>query len=92
VDKIRKQIPGRRKARNDIGVSMMRIQEYVSGLNLETFKQAYKTVDAVIRNFEVIGEATKKLPREGGAAKVSVYAMVGHVPVKEQADARVLWR
>ena len=28
------------------------------------FKHDYKTVDAVIRNFEVIGEASKKIPKE----------------------------
>jgi uncharacterized protein with HEPN domain len=28
------------------------------------FKQDYKTVDAVIRNFEVIGEASKNIPKE----------------------------
>jgi uncharacterized protein with HEPN domain len=43
---------------------MNRIQEYILELNLETFKQDYKTVDAVIRNFEIIGEATKNLPKE----------------------------
>ncbi len=28
------------------------------------FKQDYKTVDAVIRNFEVIGEAAKNIPQD----------------------------
>lgn len=42
---------------------MSRIQEYISGLTLKTFQQDHKTVDAVIRNFEVIGEATKNLPK-----------------------------
>ena len=28
------------------------------------FKQDYKTVDAVIRNFEIIGEAAKNLPED----------------------------
>lgn len=45
----------------DIVVSMERVQEYVSGLNFELFKKDFKTVDAVIRNFEVIGEASKNL-------------------------------
>lgn len=51
-------------ATEDIQSSMNRIQEYICELNLEAFKQDYKTVDAVIRNFEVIGEATKNLPKE----------------------------
>ena len=28
------------------------------------FKRDYKTVDAVIRNFEIIGEAAKNLPKD----------------------------
>lgn len=47
----------------DIVLSMQRVQEYISGLNFEHFKRDYKTVDAVIRNFEVIGEASKNLPK-----------------------------
>jgi uncharacterized protein with HEPN domain len=41
---------------------MQRIQEYTSVLDFKQFQQDYKTVDAVIRNFEVIGEASKNLP------------------------------
>jgi uncharacterized protein with HEPN domain len=47
----------------DIVVSIERIQEYLSGLDFPRFEQDYKTVDAVIRNFEVIGEASKNLPK-----------------------------
>jgi len=49
---------------NDIAVSMARVQEYIEGLDFQKFKWDYKTVDAVIRNFEVIGEASKNLPRQ----------------------------
>ena len=48
----------------DILLSMERIQEYISTKEFITFKKDYKTVDAVIRNFEVIGEAAKNLPAE----------------------------
>lgn len=48
----------------DIQLSMLRIEEYVDGLTLPQFKKDYKTVDAVIRNFEIIGEASKNLPEE----------------------------
>lgn len=41
---------------------MQRVQEYLLGLDFQHFKWDYKTVDAVIRNFEIIGEASKKLP------------------------------
>lgn len=41
---------------------MARGQEYIQGLDFQQFKWDYKTVDAVIRNFEVIGEASKNIP------------------------------
>lgn len=40
---------------------MARVQEYISDLDFIQFKRDYKTVDAVIRNFEIIGEASKNL-------------------------------
>ena len=45
-------------------MAMSRIAEYIDGYDFTTFKRDYKTVDAVIRNFEVIGEASKNLPKE----------------------------
>jgi len=48
----------------DIQTAMKRIAEYIDGLSFINFKRDYKTVDAVIRNFEVIGEASKNLPNE----------------------------
>ena len=48
----------------DIILAMDRIQEYISGLDFIHFKKDYKTVDAVIRNFEVIGEASKNLSKD----------------------------
>lgn len=48
----------------DIVLAMDRINEYISGLDFVHFKRDYKTVDAVIRNFEVIGEASKNLSKD----------------------------
>lgn len=48
----------------DIRISMERIAQYTEGFNLTSFKKDNKTVDAVIRNFEIIGEAAKKLSEE----------------------------
>jgi len=48
----------------DIALSMIRIQEYLEDMDFIKFRQDYKTVDAVVRNFEIIGEATKNLPVE----------------------------
>jgi len=48
----------------DMNIAMERIAEYIHGFSFSQFKMDYKTVDAVIRNFEVIGEASKNLPKE----------------------------
>lgn len=40
--------------------AMNRIAEYIEGLTFDQFKTDNKTIDAVIRNFEIIGEASKK--------------------------------
>jgi len=48
----------------DIQIAMNRIAEYIDGFSFIKFKRDYKTVDAVIRNFEIIGEASKNLPKE----------------------------
>lgn len=41
----------------DLLTGLERISQYIEGFNFRQFKQDYKTVDAVIRNFEIIGEA-----------------------------------
>ncbi|MDZ7741012.1 MAG: DUF86 domain-containing protein [Bacteroidota bacterium] len=48
----------------DMLTGIERIDNYIAGFNFRQFKQDYKTVDAVIRNFEIIGEAAKNLPEE----------------------------
>jgi len=49
---------------SDIQTAMSRISEYIQDFSFTEFKRDYKTVDAVIRNFEVIGEASKNLPSD----------------------------
>ena len=46
----------------DIVEAIQRIQNYSKGLSREQFSQDPKTMDAVIRNLEIIGEAIKKIP------------------------------
>ena len=48
----------------DIIDSCQKILTYTSGLNFDQFINDSKTVDAVIRNFEIIGESANRLPEE----------------------------
>jgi len=48
----------------DIKESIEAIFEYVKDEDLDSFIKDRKTYSAVIREFEIIGEATKHLPKE----------------------------
>ena len=47
---------------DDIVEAAKRIASYTTGLNQEQFSTDAKTLDAVVRNLEVIGEAVMKVP------------------------------
>lgn len=49
---------------DDIVEACRRINRYTSGLSFEQFLSDQKTIDAVVRNLEVIGEAAKKVPED----------------------------
>ena len=49
---------------SDIIESITKIKNYTSGYTFEDFLNDSKTCDAVIRNFEIIGEAANRLPEE----------------------------
>jgi len=49
---------------DDIRESTSRILRYTHGLSYADFVIDDKTVDAVVRNLVVIGEAVKRLPKE----------------------------
>ena len=46
---------------SDIREAIHRITTYVSGMTYEAFVADTKTQDAVIRNLEILGEATKNV-------------------------------
>ena len=48
----------------DILNSINLIEEYIGILEFKEFKQSRMVVDAVIRNFEIIGEAAKNIPAD----------------------------
>jgi len=46
---------------NDILEGMEQVAEYIAGLTRDEFMQDRKTTDAVVRNLEIVGEASKAL-------------------------------
>jgi uncharacterized protein with HEPN domain len=49
---------------DDIRISLAKIKRYTAGLDEASFLADEKTIDAVVRNLEIIGEAAKQLPAE----------------------------
>ncbi len=48
----------------DILSSIQDIEEFVKGMDFDEFVKDRKTINAVIRSLEVMGEAVKKIPDE----------------------------
>ena len=51
-------------ALTDIREAIDRIQRYVSGLTVDDFLNSTEKQDAVIRNFEIMGEAVRYIPSD----------------------------
>jgi uncharacterized protein with HEPN domain len=49
---------------DDMLLAIAKIGQYCKGLNFDAFSQDPKTIDAVVRNLEIIGEAANRLPDE----------------------------
>jgi uncharacterized protein with HEPN domain len=65
----------------DILDAIAAIQRYTSGMDYNTFASDRKTVDAVIRNITVIGEAARCVPTDVEAATI-------HIPWKDMREMR----
>jgi uncharacterized protein with HEPN domain len=81
----------------DILDAIARIQRYVEGLTFEQFLADQKTVDAVVRNLEIIGEAVRHLSatQEGlpGEAPWVDIAGMRNILIHEYfgVDLKIIW-
>ena len=66
---------------NDISDAMDAIEKFVEGIEFDEFKRNDKTSSAVIRKFEIIGEATKNIPDK-------IRQMYPSIPWREMAGMR----
>ena len=48
----------------DVLEAAQKVRQFTAGFTLDTFSQDAKTLDAVVRNLEIIGEAVKHLPED----------------------------
>ena len=65
----------------DILDSIKKIQNYVNQMEFDDFQKDGKTIDAVIRNFIVIGEAARNIPDE-------ISAKYPNIPWRVMGDMR----
>ncbi len=65
----------------DILMCMKKIQAYIDGLTYNQFSNDLKSQDAIIRNIEIIGEATRHLSD-------AIRTKYKHIPWKEIAGTR----
>jgi uncharacterized protein with HEPN domain len=48
----------------DMLAAIRKIERYTSGMDKDLFRGDEKTVDAVVRNLEILGEATRQMPED----------------------------
>ena len=65
----------------DILKAIESIEEFVKDMDFKEFQRDDKTVSAVLRKFEIIGEAAKQVPKE-------IRSKYPQVPWKEMAGMR----
>jgi|SRR5437899_2936388 len=81
----------------DILDAIAKIERYVQDLTFEQFKTDQKTVDAVIRNLEVIGEAVRHISAASDTLPASIpwvdIAGMRNILVHEYfgVDLRIVW-
>jgi uncharacterized protein with HEPN domain len=83
---------------NDICQAIDRIEQYIENLSFDAFSEDQKSVDAVVRNLEIIGEAANRFPDElkEKYSEIEWYKVVGlrHRIVHEYfgVDLEIIWQ
>jgi uncharacterized protein with HEPN domain len=83
---------------DDICEAIERIERYISGMSFDVFSKDRKSVDAVVRNLEIIGEASNRLPAEfkNSHSQIQWHKVVGlrHRIVHEYfgIDLQIVWQ
>lgn len=83
---------------DDILQAIGRIEQYIKDLSFDAFSEDQKSVDAVVRNLEIIGEAANRLPDEFKErySEIEWYKVVGlrHRIVHEYfgIDLQIIWQ
>jgi len=83
---------------NDIRQAIDRIEQYIKNLSFDAFSNDQKSVDAVVRNLEIIGEAASRLPDEFKEkySEIEWYKVIGlrHRIVHEYfgIDIEIIWQ
>lgn len=65
----------------DIVEAIEKIQRYTKGLKFQQFVRDHKTMDAVVRNFSIMGEAANQLPQ-------TVKKKYAHIPWRQVIGLR----
>jgi len=65
----------------DILDSVCEIESFIKGMSYEDFKRDRKTINAVVRSIEVMGEAAKRIPR-------ALKTKWGGIPWRQMAGMR----
>ena len=66
---------------DDVLDSIQQIEEYTKGIDINIFMKDRKTIDAVVRNISVIGEAVNNISKE-------IKSEYPQIPWREIADMR----
>ena len=82
----------------DIREAIDRVDEYIKDMSFEDFSKDQRTIDAVARNLEIMGEAANRLPDEfkDEHSGIEWYKIVGlrHRIVHEYfgVDLQIIWQ